>query len=508
MTEDRTASLDALVAERLPIWTAELVQFCRFSSEEDDRDALLGAADWTAERLRALGAEVEVLELDGAPPLVVGEIGDGPVLSCVQHYDVQPAAPLDLWTTPPYEPDVRDGRLFARGATDNKGELLPRIWAARRTSRRSVPCPAGSASSSRARRSRARATSMPCWTCGRTCAGRTARSSRVVGSTWTGGPTSSVAGGAWSASSSSPRTIAHDAHSSLAMVLPNAAVRMTQALATMWDADGLPAIEGLDAGALEPTEAAAGARRRDPGLDARGPPPRVRGRAVPRRARRDRGAPGDDLRDDAQRPGPLVRLHGPGRQHDRAGRGPRPDRHPVGAGPGARRRGGRGPCATSTDTASRTSRSPTSIDGSLPGLLDAARPSDPGCGRPRLRDGRPASRPSGRRDVGHRADVAGLRPRRRARRRASAPAVTTAGPTLPTRTSASRTWRRPPASRLASSTCSRPCLETEGARGRRSRPVSRSWCPGGSASASGRHGGPRSKTDAPDSRCRPPRSSW
>ena len=79
------------------------------------------------------GPTVDVVELPGrpdVPSLVVGEIGDGPrTLNAVQHYDVQPAVPLDLWTTPPYEPAVRDGRLFARGATDNKGELMPRIWA-------------------------------------------------------------------------------------------------------------------------------------------------------------------------------------------------------------------------------------------------------------------------------------------------------------------------------------------------------------------------------------------
>src|SRR6185437_6628857 len=125
------AALDTLVAERLAAWTDELGQYCRFPSEQDDAEALRGAADWTAERLRAAGAEVHMVELDGVPPLVVGEIGSGPrVLTLVQHYDVQPAVPLELWTAPPYEPSIRDGRLYARGATDNKGELLPRLWAA------------------------------------------------------------------------------------------------------------------------------------------------------------------------------------------------------------------------------------------------------------------------------------------------------------------------------------------------------------------------------------------
>ena len=124
------AAFDRLVEERLERWTAELVEFLAISSEGGDAPGLRAAADWIADRLRRLGAAVEVLEVEGAPPLVVGEIGDGPrTVTAVQHYDVQPASPLELWTTPPYEPAIRDGRVWARGATDNKGELLPRVWA-------------------------------------------------------------------------------------------------------------------------------------------------------------------------------------------------------------------------------------------------------------------------------------------------------------------------------------------------------------------------------------------
>jgi acetylornithine deacetylase/succinyl-diaminopimelate desuccinylase-like protein len=123
-------AFDRLVAERMSAWTAELDAFCRIRSEAIDPAGLRGAADWVATRLRTAGAEVELIELDDAPPLVVGEVGDGPlVLNAVQHYDVQPADPLELWTTPPYEPAIRDGRLFARGASDNKGQLLVRIQA-------------------------------------------------------------------------------------------------------------------------------------------------------------------------------------------------------------------------------------------------------------------------------------------------------------------------------------------------------------------------------------------
>ncbi len=129
MTADFGA-FDAYVEASLERWTRELVEFLAIPSEGGDDAALRAAADWTADRFRRLGATVEILEVDGAPPLVVGEIGDGPrTVTAVQHYDNQPASPLELWTTPPYEPAIRDGRVWARGATDNKGEFLPRVWA-------------------------------------------------------------------------------------------------------------------------------------------------------------------------------------------------------------------------------------------------------------------------------------------------------------------------------------------------------------------------------------------
>jgi acetylornithine deacetylase/succinyl-diaminopimelate desuccinylase-like protein len=140
--EDKTTTdwpaLDRYIDEHMPAWTEELVELCRLPSEETKPEAGKKAADWMAERLERLGAKVDVVRLpkesagageSAVPALVVGEIGDGPrTVNMVQHYDVQPAHPLELWTTPPYEPAIRDGVLYARGATDNKGELMSRIW--------------------------------------------------------------------------------------------------------------------------------------------------------------------------------------------------------------------------------------------------------------------------------------------------------------------------------------------------------------------------------------------
>ncbi len=79
--------------------------------------------------LTHLGATVQTIETGGAPVLFA-TLGHGPrTLLIYNHYDVQPPDPIDLWTTPPFEPDVRDGKLFARGVSDNKGDLMCRLHA-------------------------------------------------------------------------------------------------------------------------------------------------------------------------------------------------------------------------------------------------------------------------------------------------------------------------------------------------------------------------------------------
>ncbi|MGH9874354.1 MAG: M20/M25/M40 family metallo-hydrolase, partial [Pyrinomonadaceae bacterium] len=137
------APFDQLVDERASQWTNELVEFCRIPSETAHPQELLDASRWMSERLQNLGAKTETVTIDAAPPLVLGEIGSSSrTVICVQHYDVQPAAPLDLWTTPPFEPTIRDGHLFARGSGDTKGSLLARLHAveAYREAFGEIPC--------------------------------------------------------------------------------------------------------------------------------------------------------------------------------------------------------------------------------------------------------------------------------------------------------------------------------------------------------------------------------
>src|SRR5258705_11102709 len=99
-------------------------------SEHDGDTARAG--EWTAESLGDAGLEATVPATAGHP-VVVGEWrGAGPSAPTVLvygHYDVQPVEPLELWTSPPFEPTVRDGRLFARGSVDDKGQLFLHVKA-------------------------------------------------------------------------------------------------------------------------------------------------------------------------------------------------------------------------------------------------------------------------------------------------------------------------------------------------------------------------------------------
>jgi acetylornithine deacetylase/succinyl-diaminopimelate desuccinylase-like protein len=81
-------------------------------------------------RLEGLGAEVRRYVIGGGAPILVADLGQGDrTMLIYNHYDVQPADPLDEWHSPPFEPAIRDGRFYARGVADDKGDLLCRLQA-------------------------------------------------------------------------------------------------------------------------------------------------------------------------------------------------------------------------------------------------------------------------------------------------------------------------------------------------------------------------------------------
>lgn len=112
----------------------ELYDWLRIPSVSADsrhKDDVRRAAGFAMEKLKALGADVKLVETKGHPIVFGEKIVDPskPTVLVYGHYDVQPPDPLDLWVTPPFEPTVRDGKIYARGACDDKGQVYMHIKA-------------------------------------------------------------------------------------------------------------------------------------------------------------------------------------------------------------------------------------------------------------------------------------------------------------------------------------------------------------------------------------------
>ena len=139
--------------EELERWVAahrdeavrEWAEWIRQPSVSSDGTGFPDATGYGADLVRRCGLAPEVVPTGGWP-LVVGTCdggaGDAPHVLIYGHYDVQPPGPLTDWETPPFEPDIRDGRMYGRGTGDNKGQHLAQLLAVRalREVSGSLPC--------------------------------------------------------------------------------------------------------------------------------------------------------------------------------------------------------------------------------------------------------------------------------------------------------------------------------------------------------------------------------
>ncbi len=122
------SELDDLIHE-----AADWLRIPSISAGARNEQALQAAAEWAQRRVLAAGGTCDLVGTPGGAPLVVGELKarDGaPTVLIYGHYDVQDPGDDSEWTTPPFEPDIRDGRLYARGACDDKGNFLPLLHVA------------------------------------------------------------------------------------------------------------------------------------------------------------------------------------------------------------------------------------------------------------------------------------------------------------------------------------------------------------------------------------------
>jgi acetylornithine deacetylase/succinyl-diaminopimelate desuccinylase-like protein len=124
------ARIDQRIRDRLDASLSELARLCAEPSVSADGKGMRECASLVADMLRRRGFAVQILDTAGAPVV----FGDRPgrsdrTLLFYNHYDVQPPEPLDLWETPPFEPSIRGGKMYARGVSDDKGHIECRLAA-------------------------------------------------------------------------------------------------------------------------------------------------------------------------------------------------------------------------------------------------------------------------------------------------------------------------------------------------------------------------------------------
>jgi acetylornithine deacetylase/succinyl-diaminopimelate desuccinylase-like protein len=111
----------------------ELLRIPSISTDPNHKEDMIAAADWVADHLANLGLDKVKVLPTGGHPVVYGEIlsmePSAPTILVYGHYDVQPVEPLELWTSDAFEPVQRGENLYARGASDMKGQVLATIKA-------------------------------------------------------------------------------------------------------------------------------------------------------------------------------------------------------------------------------------------------------------------------------------------------------------------------------------------------------------------------------------------
>jgi acetylornithine deacetylase/succinyl-diaminopimelate desuccinylase-like protein len=127
---DKMQAVDDIIQRQLDRSLEALAKLCAQPSISAQGEGMEECAQLVSEMLLARGFNTEILPSEGYP-VVVGERQgrSDRTLLFYNHYDVQPPEPLELWESPPFEPSIRDGKMYARGVSDDKGHILCRLAA-------------------------------------------------------------------------------------------------------------------------------------------------------------------------------------------------------------------------------------------------------------------------------------------------------------------------------------------------------------------------------------------
>lgn len=241
------AGFDAYVDSHRNEILDTLAALCRIPSvSAENGPSMADAAAFVSELSRAANLEVEMVSQPDGPPILLGQAGSGPrCLLIYNHYDVQPPDPLDEWISPPFEPRLHDGQLFARGVADNKADLVARLAALRIYQQTVGPLPVRllyimegeEETGSRHLFDFARQ--------------QEALLRQVDGCLWEYGakdhenrPVISLGVKGILSVDLVVRTASSDAHSGNGGILPNAAWRLVEALSTLRNSDGVVTVDG------------------------------------------------------------------------------------------------------------------------------------------------------------------------------------------------------------------------------------------------------------------------
>ena len=252
------AAVDDYIHSHVAEWMDELRALCAIPSVSARHEAIEPCAEKIAELLKKRGFTTEVSSANGGHPVVLAH-ADGKVrgktMLFYNHYDVQPPEPLDLWESPPFELTERDGSVYARGSKDDKGEFMARLAAidALRAVTGAYPCDLKWLAEGE---EEIGSVHLPAWVAAHK------KDLKTDAAIWEEGqidedgrPIVRLGARGLVYVELSVRTIARDAHSGGANLLPNAAWRMTWAINSIKGPDGRILIAGFYDDVRKPTAA-------------------------------------------------------------------------------------------------------------------------------------------------------------------------------------------------------------------------------------------------------------